>query len=311
MTVVELALKILIFIGIGIFARKTKIMADGFDRMLTKFMMAIPLPCMIINSFDLEFSMEQFMNCPLLIALAAGGLFISFVIGEIIYICMGRNGLGKAARFSMMFTNFTFFGLPVVNELYGARASFNYVIFTLLIRIVFYGGAPMLLGSKKEGIDIKKALKQFISVPVVAVFIGMFLYVTRIELPGVISSAMLTIGNMASPLGLMLCGVIIADASFKGIKKYPCVFYLSALRLIGIPALMVGIMVLLNVDPDINKSLMYYFAMPVASFTPTFFLKYNPDDTEARNMSSFLVVCSTLACIITIPMWAMILEHVL
>ena len=51
MTVLELAIKLMLFIVVGYVARKLKIMADGFDKMLTKFVMAIPLPCMIINSF--------------------------------------------------------------------------------------------------------------------------------------------------------------------------------------------------------------------------------------------------------------------
>ena len=47
----------------------------------------------------------------------------------------------QTIRFSLMFTNFTFMGLPIVSELYGPEAVFNYVIFTLPVRIVFYGGA--------------------------------------------------------------------------------------------------------------------------------------------------------------------------
>ena len=310
MTVIQLTVKVMIFIGLGFFARKIKVMGDGFDKLLTKFMMAIPLPCMIINSFRLEFSVQQLMNCPLLIALSAAGLVISFAVGQIIYLAMGKTGLGKSARFAMMFTNFTFFGLPVVSELYGAEASFNYVIFTLLIRIVFYGGAPLLIGDRSQGVNVKQTLKQFFSVPVIAVFIGLVLYVTQLQLPDLVVSVMTTLGNMASPLGLMLCGVIIADASFSGIRRYPCVFWLTALRLIAVPGIMLGLFLLLGIDGDIIRSLNYYFAMPVASFLPTFFLKYRPDDTDARSMSGFLVVCSTLACIVTIPLWAMVLEFI-
>jgi predicted permease len=311
MTVLQLAIKLLIYIGVGFFARKRKIMADGFDRMLTKFLMAVPLPCMIINSFRLEFSVEQLMNCPKLIGLAILGLVLCFLIGQIIYLAMGKSSQGKAARFAMMFTNFTFFGFAVVSELYGTEASFNYVIFTLPVRIAFYGGAPMLIGARQEGVNVKETLKQFLSVPVVAVFLGLVLYVTQLQLPEVISSVMTSLGNMASPLGLMLCGVIIADASFSGIRKYPSVFWLTGLRLIAVPGLMLAVFLLLGVDHDVIQSLNYYFAMPVATFLPTFFLRYAPEDVEGRTMSGFLVVASTLACVVTIPLWAMVLEQVL
>ena len=310
MTVLMLALKILIFIGIGWFARKIKVMQDGFDKQLTKFLMAVPLPCMIINSFRLSFSMDQLISCPMLLALSVGALAVCFVIGQIVNMMMGRNGLGKSARFALMFTNFTFFGFAVVAELYGNEGSFYYVIFTLLIRVAFYGGAPVLIGSSNERPDLKTAGKQLISPPVVAVFIGLILYVTQLELPDVISSVLTTVGNMCSPLGLMLCGVIIADANLNGIVKYPCVFWLTALRLLVVPAVMLGLFLLLGISKDIIRPLIFYFAMPVASFLPMFFLRYNPDDVDARSMSGFLVVCSTICSVVTIPLWAMILDKI-
>ena len=311
MTVLQLAIKLMLYIAIGYGARKLRIMQDGFDKMLTRFMMAIPLPCMIINSFQLEFSMDQLMNCPKLVGLSALSLLICFAIGEVVFFGMKRTGLAKAARFSLIFTNFTFFGFAVVSELYGTEASFHYVIFTLLIRVCFYGGAPVLVGAGGQHVDVRTALKQFLSVPVIAVFIGLALYISQLQLPVILSSVMTALGNMCSPLGLMLCGVIIADASFRGILRYPCVIWLSLLRLILIPGIMLGVFLLLGIDHDMIRSLHYYFAMPCATFLPTFFLRYNPDDTEARSMASFLVVCSTLLCIVTIPLWAMVLEHIL
>ena len=311
MTVFELALKLMIFIGIGFAARKLKIMADGFDKMLTKFLMAVPLPCMIINSFHLEFDLSQLLTCPILIGLSAISLIFCFIVGQLVYLIMGRTGQAKAGRFAMIFTNFTFFGFAVVSELYGTEASFFYVIFTLLIRICFYGGAPVLIGDLRQGVSIRQTIRQFISAPVVAVFIGLILYVSQLELPAIINSVITSLGNMASPLGLMLCGVIIADASFRGILKYPCVFWLTILRLIIIPGIMLVIFILLNVRQDIIRSLHYYFAMPAATFLPTFFLRYAPDDQEARSMASFLVVFSTLACILTIPLWAIVIDLIL
>ena len=182
MTVLQLTLKLVIFIAVGFTARKLRVMPDGFDRMLTRFVMAIPLPCMIINSFNVEFSMQDLINCPLLLALAVGSMAAQFVIAQLIYIKMGRTGVARSARFALLFTNFTFFGLPVVSELYGAQGVFYYVIFTLPIRVIFYGGAPLTLGEPGQKLDVRQVLKKFICEPVVAVFIGFFLYVTQLPL---------------------------------------------------------------------------------------------------------------------------------
>lgn len=310
MTVLQLTVKLILFVAVGYAARRLKVIADGFDRMLSKFLMAIPLPCMIVNSFDLDFSVDDLLNCPLLILLAVGGLAAVYAV---VTLCSRRMEpmLRKTVRFALLFTNFTLLGLPVVSEIYGARGAFNYLIFTLPIRIVFYGGAPLLLGSGDEKLNVRRTLRQFICAPVVAVFIGFVLYVTQLPLPEVLRSALTTLGNMASPLGLILCGIIIADAKWSGILKYPCVFVVALLRLLVIPGVIVAAEALLGVDHDIIKATMYYFAMPVASFLPTFLLRYNPDAVEARVVGGYTVVISTLLCILTIPLWTMLLDRLL
>ena len=311
MTVLQLAVKIVLFIAVGVVARKCKVMADGFDKQLSRFVLAIPLPCMIINSFRIEFSVEELLSVPMLLGLSLLSMAAAGVAAQLIYIRMHRTGLARSVRFALLFTNFTFFGLPVVNELYGAQSSFYYLIFTLPIRVMFYGGASLTLGDGKHHMSGRELLKKFLCEPVIAVFLGLFLYVTQIELPAIADSVLTTLGNMASPLGLMLCGAIIADAQWKGVLQYPCVFWVTALRLLLMPAAALGLFLLLGVDEEIIRALVYYFAMPVASFLPTFCLRYNPEETEGRLAGGYMVVVSTLLCVATIPLWAVIMDMVL
>ena len=303
-------MKLVLFIAVGYAARKLKVIPDGFDKMLSRFVLAIPLPCMIIDSFHLDFNMEDLLNCPTILGLAVLSLIVSFLIAQPIYIKMRRTGIAKATRFALMFTNFTFFGLAVVSELYGAQGVCYYVIFTLPVRVVFYGAAPMMLGEKGQHPGVKATIKQFLCEPVVAVFIGFFLYVTQLKLPVVVSSVLSGLGDMASPLGLMLCGTIIADAQWKGILKYHCVLWVTALRLLALPAVLIGLFMLLGGEKEIIQSTVYCYAMPVASFLPTFLLRYNPNDVEARTAGGYMVIVSTLVCVATVPLWAVILEHI-
>ncbi len=309
MTVLELALKLMLFIVVGYVARKIKVMQDGFDKMLTKFVMAIPLPCMIINSFNIEFDMERLINTPTIILMSVGSMAAVYIVLHLLTLKMKNADMGKTVRFALMFTNFTFMGLPIVSELYGAEAVFNYVIFTLPIRIIFYGGAPLILG-RGEKLDVKETLKKFICEPVVAVFIGFILYAFQIKLPGVITGVIQGLGNMASPLGLILCGSIIADANWSGITKYPSVFVVVIARLFVVPAAVLGVFLLIGIDKQTVQSVIFYYAMPVASFLPSFLLRYNSEAVEARVAGGYMVVLSTVACIATIPLWTLLLEHI-
>lgn len=311
MTVLQLALKIVIFIAAGVVARKLKVMGDGFDKQLSRFVMAIPLPCMIVNSFRIEFSVEELLNAPLLLGLSLLSMIVVGVVAQLVYIRMHRTPVARSVRFSLLFTNFMFFGLPVVNELYGAQGSFYYLIFTLPIRVMFYGGAPITVGGIEQRMSARELLKKFLCEPVVAVFIGLFLYVTQVELPALLDSVLTTLGNMASPLGLMLCGAIIADAKWEGILRYPCIIWVTAARLLLIPAAAMGLFLLLGVDHGVIRAAVCCFAMPVASLLPTFYLRYAPEETEGRLAGGYMVVASTLLCVATIPLWAVVMDKVL
>ena len=310
MTVFQLSFKLIIFIAVGFAARRLRVIQDGFDKAMTRFVMAIPLPCMVINSFHLEYSADRLLDTPLLLGLSVGGMALLFVLTTLVT-GGAKTGMGKTCRFALLFTNFTFMGLPVVSELYGAEGAFNYVVFTLPIRIMFYGGASVMLGKRGEKLNWKETLKRFLCEPVIAVFIGFFLYVTRIELPSVVSGAIASLGAMASPLGLILCGTILADAGWRDVFRYPVVFAVAAARLLLIPALMVGVAWLIGVKHEIIRTTMFFYAMPVASLLPTFLLRYDPEEEEARIAGGCMVVVSALFCVLTIPLWAMLLEKIM
>jgi predicted permease len=310
MTVLQLSLKLMIYIAVGYAARRLKVMQDGFDKALTRFVMAIPLPCMVINSFRIEYSADKLLDTPLLIGLSVGGMVFLFFVTTLLT-GGAKTKMGKTCRFALLFTNFTFIGLPVVSELYGPEGTFNYVVFTLPVRVMFYGGAAVMLGKGGERMNWRETLKKFLCEPVIAVFIGFFLYVTRIDLPAVITSTISSLGAMASPLGLILCGTILADAKWSDVFRHPVVFAVAAARLLLIPALMVGVGWLIGVKHEIIRTTMFYYAMPVASLLPTFLLRYDPEAEEARLAGGCMVVVSTLLCIVTIPLWAALMDRFL
>lgn len=309
MTVVSLSARLLLFILAGFIARKAKAMPDGFDQMLSRFVMALPLPCMIISSFQMEFSVDQLLTAPLLIALSIGSMGVMFLLVFAATGWMKDRDLRKTVRFSLLFTNFTFVGFAVVKEVCGDTGFFHYVIFTLPIRVMFYGGAAVMLGKAGTRMDVKETVKKFLCAPVIAVFIGFGLYALRIPLPEVLSTTLSAIGNMASPLGLMLCGAIIADADFSRALKHPSVLLVTFCRLLLIPAGAAALFRVLGVKPELIRSTVYFFAMPVASLTPTFLLRYDPEAEEARTVAGYIVVASTLFCVLTIPLWTLLLER--
>ena len=311
MNVLQLSLKLLLFVAVGFVARKTRAMQDGFDRMLSRFVLALPLPCMIVNSFHIQYSLDNILSAPLLLLLGVVCLAVNFGLALLVTLRVRDRDMRRTVSFALLFTNFTFVGFPVVQELYGPEGFFYYVIFTLPVRLVFYGGASVMLGKAGERVDLKETVRRFLCEPVIAVFIGFALYAFQIQLPEVVDSTIAAIGAMASPLGLMLCGSTLADADLRTALRQPLVLAVTLGRLLAVPAVFTLGLRLAGVAAEMVRPLVFYFAMPVASLTPTFLLRYNPEAREARTAAGYMVVASTLFCVLSIPLWSVLVEKLL
>lgn len=306
----QLSLQLIILILVGFAVWRLGIVNESFDSSLTSFILNVALPCMIIKSFSAEYSSEQLINCAVLILLSIVFLVLWFGIGQLLFKLYGGGYTGRILRFGAMFTNFSFVGIPVVEALYGQTGLLYFVVFILPIRMVYYSAAePLLspLGLEHGKRSFKENFKGWMSPPVVAVFIGLVLYITGFSFPPAIDKTISSIGAVSSPMGMILCGISLGKNNIKSIlrAKY---LRMPLLRNIIMPALVTAIMYFIPVDPLVAKIVVIYAALPVASLLAAFTIQYDPEP-EARLESAGSVFFSILACAVTIPFWAQIAEY--
>ena len=307
----QLSLQLIILIVIGFFVWRLGMVDEKFDKSLTTFLINIALPCMIIKSFSAPFSSEQLINCAILIGISIVYLALCFGIGQLIYRAYGKNFTGRMLRFGAMFTNFSFVGIPVIEALYGQTGLLYFVVFVVPIRMVYYSSAKSLLsapGTVHEKENIWQQIRGWLSPPVVAVFIGLVLYITGFNFPTPIDKTISAVGAITSPLGMILCGISLGKNNMRALLKTKYLL-MPLLRNMLMPAITIAIMYFLPVDPLVAKIVVIYAALPVASLLSAFTIQYSPQP-EAILESSGSVFFSILVCSITIPLWAQLVEHI-
>jgi malate permease and related proteins len=306
----QLSIQLILYTVVGFLVWRLKIVDENFDKSLTSFLINIALPCMIVASFNTTHSANDLFNCGILIVISIVFLALTFGIGQIIYKICGGNYTGRILRFGAMFTNFSFVGIPVVEALYGQTGLLYFVVFVVPIRMVYYSSAQPLL-SPNDADSMKKSfsqhLKGWFSPPLVAVFIGLILYIANFSLPGPIEKTVSGIGSVCAPMGMILCGISLGKNDIKSLLSLRYL-RMPLLRNLIIPAITAAFMSLLPVDPLVSKIVVIYSALPVASFLAAFMIQYDPSP-EARLESAGSVFYSILACTITIPIWAAVAEH--
>lgn len=305
----ELAIQLLLFIMVGIAAQKLHIIGGDFDKQLSSFVLDITLPCLIIKSLNVEYEPGEMMNCAFLLVLSVAFMGIEAVLGQAAYIIMGKTSSARIMRFGMIFTNFTFVGMPVVEALYGQQGLFYFAIFQVPLRMIYYSSAKPMLSPpsmEREKLTPTKLIRGWLSPPVVAVLIGLALYISQISLPLVISNVINSIGSICSPLGMILCGMSLGKYNFKELLR-PRYLVLPSLRLMAIPALFYFLTRFLPVPEMVSNMVVICAALPVASLMAAFTIQYEPEE-KAKFESAGNVLISTLLCAVTIPFWAYILS---
>ena len=305
MTAAKLALELLLMIAIGYFAEKRRIVGEQFNSDLAAFITKISLPCLIVQSMQVPFSMDELRNCGYLLLLALVYLALCFAMAQIGWHFSPHDYRGRILRFGMIFTNFTFMGIPVVQTLYGDQGVFYFVVFLVPIRIMYYTSAKPMLSPphlKQEKQTFRQKLKGLLSPPVAAVLIGLALYIAGIDIPGVLGDVVAGVASICSPMGMILCGITLGKYPFRALLRKRC-FLAAIIRCLLLPGVIFCLCWAAGLEHRLMEPVVICAALPIAALSAAFTVQYDPE-LEAHYESAGGVLISTLLSAATIPMWA-------
>ena len=308
MTAAKLAIQLILMIGIGLFAVKSRIVSEQFEKQLTSLIMKIILPCMIVKSMMGAFSLDELKHCGQLVVIAIALWAVTFGLAQLVYRFMGKTPSARIMRFSMMYTNFTFVGIPVIESLYGSTGVFYFVVFLVPYRMVYYTSAEPLLsppGLTRKERTLKDNLKGLFSAPVIAVFVGLILYLTQLQLPAPVTGVIHSLGACASPLGMLLCGMSLGKYPIRRLLR-PKYFWVPLVRNLLLPAVILALSLLIGLERELAQVVVMFTALPVASLIAAFTIQYDPDQ-EAQFEAAAAVLLSAIFACVTIPLWSWLL----
>ena len=193
--------KTVVFIALGFFFTKKKLLPDATGKVLTKFVMAIALPCLAFCSFMKGFTVNEVVGAIVNFILGFV-LYILFIfIGKLLFIWVKDKNKREILPVLFAFGSTTFISYPLVSAIYGSIAGNYFNIMNVAYRVFLYSYAYVVvsgikLGKKnraeevadqgeQKGTDIKDILKKvFLNPILIATFAGLILWVLQ-AIPGV------------------------------------------------------------------------------------------------------------------------------
>lgn len=285
-----------LLMGVGVLCAKTGIINDERSKGLSEIAMKISTPAVIVASFQRVYTPEN-----------ARGLFYSFLLalvcifiaGAVGYILVRRRDRDKdkqiIERFSVIYSNCAFIGIPLVNGVYGEEGIFYLTAFFALFNLfVWSHGVIMMKGEK----SLKSLLHALKAPAFISVFVGLALFLLQIDLPYIIDSSLQFVGGLVTPIGMMVAGATIAKTKLVKGRVTLRIHFLVLLRLIVTPVITILVFALFPYDEMQMGVCLIAAACPSATICTMFAVAYCKDSVY----SAQIFAISTIWSMVTLPL---------
>ncbi|MBR1824752.1 MAG: AEC family transporter [Ruminococcus sp.] len=289
-TILRQTIIMLLLILCGVLCSKTHIISKESNKDLSKFLMQIINPVVIFMSYQTDYRPELVKNLLLTFLLSA----VSFaVLLSCCYIFI-RSKEGRDTeieRFSSVYSNCGFMGIPLVSALFGGEGVFYLAAYITMFNLIAWTqGMIMLTGER----DMKQALKVLYSPTVISIVLGLISFAFHIRLPEVPAKAMDMLKEVNTPIAMIVSGVTMADTDILSLIRKKRVYYVCFLKLLLFPAVLSVVLTLIcrNVDEKVLLTVIVAAAAPPAALCTLQCVRYGKNSLYASEIFTFGTVLS-------------------
>lgn len=300
---IQQIIKLFIMVLIGFVIVKNKLLKASDSKVISTLVLYIIAPCAILNSFQIAFTQDKLLGL--------GVSFLGAIVVHIIFIPLtnllsklfGFNSVEKA---SIIYSNAGNLIIPLVGAILGQEwvlyTSGYMVIQTILL---WTHGKKTVCDDKTT--DYKKI---FMNINVMAIAIGIILFLFNIQLPLIIRESLTSIGSMIGTLSMLVIGMLIGNMDLSGIFIQKRAYLVCLFRLLIYPMIIILVFKLsgmTRLHPDATQILLITTlatCAPVAATITQFAQLYD----RQPGYTSMINVISVIFCIITMPLMIMIYQ---
>ena len=278
--------------AVGIMCAKINWVDEHTNKKLSTILLMMINPIAIFLSYQRSFETELLLGLGIAFGLSLISFVFTIFVSEIIY--RKKNHDFSIEKFSLVYTNSGFMGIPLVNGIFGSEGVFYLTAYLTAFFIFFWTHGMITMSGKKDIQAIKKAI---VSPPMWAIYIGFILFIANIQLPAIIYLPMRTLANINTPLAMIVAGASIFGTSIKKLVQDKRLWIISLLKLVLLPLIQIVFFNLFELPSLVVGTVVVLAACPVAANIIMFAYRYDKNPVFASQ--SFAV--TTVLSLVTIP----------
>ena len=285
--------------AVGFAARKMKILDEDSTKKLSALVINFVLPTVILVSYQKEFDEKMLSGLLMSFLLSVISYIIAFVLVPLIVRGKYKDNI-SVERFSAIYSNCAFMGIPLIDGVYGADGVFYLTAYVTMFNILAWTHGVVLM--KGGRFEFKSMVKSLLSPSLIATVVGLVLFLVNFTLPHLLLTFAGHLSNLNTPLAMIIAGSTIATVKFSGAIKKPKLYYICFIKLILLPALIMAVCLVMRTDTMIGGVNILATACPTAALCTMLALKYGRN----AGYSSELFAATTILSMITLPVLPMI-----
>ena len=288
-----------LLMAVGIFLSRKGFLSPQGTKDLGAILLRIIIPCVIVKSYITTYSRERLLE----LALSAGLALVAFILAMgIAYLVYGKRR--RIENFASAFCNAGFIGIPLAQAVIGDEGVFYMAASVALLNLFQWTYGVYIMTDRRDSISAKTIVKNPV---VIAIVVGIALFLSRLPVPGILTSTLGYIAGMNTPVAMILMGTYMAKLPWRKLldkRAYGCVL----LRLVVIPAVVLAVFWALPISNQ-NVALAAYLAAatPVGANICVFAQQYDCD----YEFSVVTVCLSTVLSIVTVPLMVSLAQMVM
>ncbi len=324
-TILVQVIAMLLIALIGYIARKTDFVPEKTGDFLSRIVVKITAPALILSAFASYGFDARTLSDGLWV-----GLFAVVFMLFSLYTGLGTGRLLKLSDEStnvlgahLMAGNVGYLALPIFKAVFSERevilAAFFVIAYDLLLWTI---GFYYLNKHRHKTPTLRETLKNLININIICCGIGLIFAlgnfqqyikasVTASFIHNIFNITFTSVGNCTLPLCMLFIGMQMAEDSSGGVRsilKKPVTMVACLLKLIVIPAIGLGTMLLLGdfVDPHVRTVVVMELAMPCGAVVVAIAAETKSDAQQARDN----MIYSTVFCLFTLPIFMALLSNI-
>ena len=294
LNILNTAAGMILLMAIGFLCNRIGLIDEPTAKKLTDILLKVIQPVYIFMAYQRSFDRGMLRDFLICLAMAAFAFLVMILIPYLFFPKGSRDR--EVGLLLSAFPNTGFYGIPLISGIFGSEGVFFLTTMITMFNLLLWTYGVLLMSGQRD--SLKNTVKRLVSPSLIAIVAGFACFSLGLLLPDVLAAPLRKLGDMSSPMAMLISGAVVARADFRRGLRDPMMYRISCLRVLLLPAAVALSLFWLPVNPMLIIVVVLAAGFPVGSAPLMFCVQYDKNSVLAGEC----VALTSALCCVTAPL---------